>query len=121
MLEIDIETLQAIDMLSSAPEQEVDVYFQNVVTYTTDNYLARDGVSNIETSTSKEGYYGISNVTITLRNVDYDLSRFYADELPIGRLVIIYDIINSTRVECFRGKITDWKLTPEIVTLTVTA
>lgn len=120
MLNIGIETLNSINR-GVIPTQKVKVYFQNEVIYDENNYLIKNGISNINTSMSDEGNYEMSNVTVTLLNRDYDLSKFYYYELPITRLAVIYDVINDVEIEAFRGKITDWKLTPKNVILTITA
>ena len=102
-------------------EPKVVIYMQRIETFTWDDYLPLDGASQSTTSTSSEGSYEISNMTIKLFNRDYYFSRYFYDEMPIGKLVVVYDTINNTDIERFRGKVTeDWYLDEQYVYLPLT-
>ena len=87
--------------------------------YTAEDYLDVP-LGSITTSTSEEGSYEQGNFSLILLNREYYFSRLFANELPLGKLVVAYDLLLGIKLEKFRGKVTDWKLTPEKITLSIT-
>ena len=121
MLDVSQETMILIERgLKPYPELEV-YYSDDPETYTEDDYLVPHSLGIQSTSVSDEGGYEISNVTVSLLNRDYYFSRRFYYGLPSGKLAVIYDVLNSERIERFRGRITDWELTEQILQLQITA
>jgi hypothetical protein len=118
MLKIDYNIIQNIQKYNINHKVIIE-FTQFNETYLYSDYLIN--VPNIATGMSDDGKYELSNATITLSNTTKYFSKLFYYELPINKVVQIYRLIGTTEVLLFRGKVTDWYLTREIVSLTITS
>jgi len=111
-----IEAENAVSAITSFV-YECELNLQNVITITPNEHSLV--VSDIHQSLN-EGSYEMGNVSLTFDNKNNWASHEFAKEAPIKKRVSVYVYVNNVRKLLFNGIVTDAKVTPYSVELTLT-